>query len=122
MDANYQTYIMDENSNLLSIEEVRKRIVNNQPLKLCDEYDLDSYTAEDFGSDYYLSEYIPNLIFRFVSVTDSRAFEDYSKWTILNLYPKGYNPKNFYFGKTLDIDGFKEIYIDNSEQFWKKPD
>jgi len=51
IDANYQTYIMDENDNLLSIEEVRQRIINHKPLKLCDEYDLNSYTAKDRGPD-----------------------------------------------------------------------
>jgi hypothetical protein len=122
IDANYQTYIMDENDNLLSIEEVRDKTINNEPLKLCDEYDLDSYTAKDQGAEHYLNRYIPNLLFRFCSSTDSKAYLDYSQWTIVNLYPKGYNPKNVEFGKILDINGFKEVYIDNSEQFWKRPD
>jgi len=69
-----------------------------------------------------LNEYIPNLLFRFCAVTESRAFEDFSQWTIVNLYPRGYNPKNVELGKVLEIDGVNEIYIDNSEQFWRKPE
>jgi hypothetical protein len=122
IDAMYQAYLSDENGNLLSIQEVRERLINNKPVIVNDDYHLNSLTATDYGADDYLNNYMAKNLFRFCSTTDSKAYEKYSQWTILNLYPVGYNPKSLEFGKTHNIDGFKEICIDNSAQFWKKPD
>lgn len=122
IDAMYQTYMMDEKDNLLSIQEVRDRLINSKTVIVCNEYNLNSTTATDYGADDYLNNYMGKNLFRFCAVTDSKAYEDYSQWTIINLYPEGYNPKNVDFGKIIETDIFKEIYIDNSEQFWKNPE
>lgn len=53
MDASHGAYVMDENNNLLSIEEVRERLRNNQSMKLNSEtkvtkiWYLDNYMAKN---------------------------------------------------------------------------
>ena len=66
VDPTYDAFVMDENNNLLSIDEVRQRIRNSQPLKINDyanwnhKYNL---TKETY-LDYYMAE---NLYFIEVS-------------------------------------------------------
>lgn len=53
MDPSHGAYVMDKNNNLLSIEEVRERLINNQSLKLNTEtkvtkiWYLDNYMAKN---------------------------------------------------------------------------
>ena len=61
IDPTFDAYVMDETGNLLSIEEVRERIINNKPLILNPEANWNHKISED--KTYYLYSYMAKNLY-----------------------------------------------------------
>jgi hypothetical protein len=65
VDPTNNAYVMDENGTLLSIEEVRERIINNKPLIV--NPDANWNHKEAISKDYYLGYYMAKNLYRMYS-------------------------------------------------------
>ena len=121
MDPTFNAYVSDEKGNLLNIEEVRERLVNDSPLVLNEDANWNNKQKET--KDYYLGYYMSKNLFWLECSLKSEWNVETRKTgktpiTYINLYPGKYN----------NIDGTKKISPDRAEYavnnpayFWQKP-
>ncbi|MDR0507799.1 MAG: hypothetical protein LBH32_13430 [Dysgonamonadaceae bacterium] len=112
IDPTFAAYITDENENLLSISEVKMRLINDMPLKLNEDANWNHKTKQT--ADYYLKTYMAKNLYWLSCITESCfAVEDNSSYRkYVYLCPTGFT-------------GFKHYtnyYItNNSDYFWQNP-
>jgi hypothetical protein len=112
MDASHGIYVMDENNNMLSIEEVRARLKSNQPLQL----NKETERTKDWYLDYYMAK---NLYW--IQCTNQSRFNTESRYRsadkdlqYISLIPTGYDEHNRYLkGNTITHD---------PAYFWQLPE
>lgn len=112
MDASHGIYVMDEHNNMLSIEEVRTRLRNNQPLQL----NKETGRTKDWYLDYYMAK---NLYW--IQCTNQSRFNTESRYRpadkdlrYIALTPTGYDEQNPYLkGNTI---------THNPVYFWQRPE
>ncbi|MBR5715831.1 MAG: transglutaminase domain-containing protein [Bacteroidales bacterium] len=109
IDPTMDAWLMDENGTMLSIAEVRERLINDQPLVLCEtanwnheqqqtkEYYIDDYMAKNL---YYfvckkLNRFNPESIYRYNDPKDD-----------VRLIPEGFVNNNWKCDTTTDPDVF----------------
>lgn len=63
VDPTNDAYVMNENGELLSVEEVRERLINNKPLIL--NPDANWNRKESVIKDYYLNQYMAKNLYKF---------------------------------------------------------
>ncbi|MEM6770081.1 MAG: transglutaminase domain-containing protein, partial [Bacteroidota bacterium] len=125
LDPTQNAYVMDEKGTLLSIPEVRERLINDQPLILNPDANWNYRGTTDKA--WYLEYYMAKNLFRFSTPLNS-TFNYETTWkgkarTYVELWPKGegdYLPaKSFY---TADNGSTTTTYrIQNPELFWTLP-
>ncbi|OJV52231.1 MAG: hypothetical protein BGO31_00750 [Bacteroidetes bacterium 43-16] len=111
MDASHGIYVKDENNNLLSIEEVRERLKNNQPMSL----NTETQVTKDWYLDYYMAK---NLYW--IQCTNKSQFNAESRYRpldkdlqFISLLPGGWNENNKYLkNNTITHD---------PSYFWQAP-
>ncbi|MCR8559409.1 transglutaminase-like domain-containing protein [Mucilaginibacter sp. BJC16-A38] len=122
MDPTFNAYVSDEKGNLLNIEEVRERLINDKPLVLNDDANWNNkvkQTKED-----YLGRYMSkNLYWLKCSAKSEWDLETYkagkANMEYVDLYPGGFSvihglPKKTAYGQT--------VYASNNpDYFWQKP-
>jgi transglutaminase-like putative cysteine protease len=123
MDPTLETYVKDENGNLLSIADVRERLVNELPVFAAPEINVNSEPVED-GGEGYLHDYMTKNLFRIsIPLFSIPAYEmNPRKIRIyVELLPEDYNPRNVKFheitGKYSSV-----IYTTDDKQFWAAPE
>ena len=94
VDPTFNAYWKDENGNLLSIEEVRERLINDRPLILND--DANWNNQAQYTKEMYLDGWMSKYLYWFSCATDSR-FNSESRYrntnqTYICLVPWGYEP------------------------------
>jgi hypothetical protein len=113
MDPTFAAYVTDENNQLLSIEEVRYRLINNLPLVLNEDANWNHQTKQTKA--YYLETYMAKNLYWIECLTDSKYASESGKMTdrqYVRLCPEAYKGFNF---KVND-------YITNNPQyFWQNP-
>jgi Transglutaminase-like superfamily len=89
IDPTNNAYVMNENGELLSIEEVRERIINNKPLIL--NPDANWNNKESTTKQEYLYNYMAKNLYRFqcplVSEYDTETWKEGKKITFVDLLP-----------------------------------
>ncbi|MBO4851784.1 MAG: transglutaminase domain-containing protein [Prevotella sp.] len=70
IDPTMDAWVMDENRTMLSIEEVRERLVNDRPLVLCETANWNHETQQT--KEYYLDYYMAKNLYYFVCKKVSR--------------------------------------------------
>ena len=114
IDPTMDAWVMDENGTMLSIAEVRERLINDQPLVLCETANWNHESKQT--KDYYLDDYMAKNLYYFVCKKYSRfnpesdyrpnpAEED------IRLIPVGFDNNNWKCDTTTD-----------PEFFWAKPE
>jgi hypothetical protein len=92
IDPTFNAYWKDENGNLLSIEEVRKRFIDDRPLILND--DANWNNEEKFTKETYLDDFMAQFLYWFKCVADTRfnveKHWDFDDLTFIALVPLGY--------------------------------
>ena len=113
IDPTMDAWVMDENGTMLSIAEVRERLVNDQPLVLCEtaNWNHESQQTKEYYLEYYMAKnlyyFVCKKFSRFNPESDYRpnpAEED------IRLIPVGFVNNNWKCDTTTD-----------PEVFWAKP-
>jgi hypothetical protein len=116
MDPSFQAYFKDEKGTLLSIEEVREKMIKGDKLILNDDID---HNGNGYSKKEYISYMSKNLFWFSCLINSEFNSESGSKKiTMYQLIPKGYSLTN---EKIVEQNGVKIIYISNPDFFWAKP-
>ncbi|MDR2653352.1 MAG: transglutaminase-like domain-containing protein [Prevotellaceae bacterium] len=127
IDAEFDAYVMNEKGELLSIEEVRQRLINDKPLIL----NPDANWNRNFlkTKNDYLDEYMAKNLYRFqtqmVSEYNAETSEQGKEITYIELLPldgiEQEPQKNETESKNSGVKWI-EYKTNNPELFWAKPD
>lgn len=124
IDPTFDAYVMNEKGELLSIEEVRERIINNKPLILNPEANWNRKTSQN--KEYYFYTYMTKNLYLFEcpisSEYDTETHQQGKVITYLRLVPLDY------FAISLDKSEYTEnktklvVYkTSNPTIFWQIP-
>lgn len=112
IDPTNDAWVMDENGNLLSIAEVRERMINDQPLVLCETANWNH--REKQTKEGYLYNYMSKNLYYFECNKHNQ-----------------FNPESDYRTKTAEYiylvpvgfaDNKKGVVTTDSDLFWAKPE
>lgn len=113
VDPTFAAYVSDDKGNLLSIDEVRERLVNDKPLVLNDDANWNheqKQTKED-----YLENYMAKNLYFIECISDNRFGNESTHWAdFILLVAKGHE-------RNWRSDKRKSIVTTNNELFWKQP-
>lgn len=114
MDATFNAYLTDENSTLLSIAEVRERLINDKPLILNKDANWNNTT---WTKERYFDNYMTRFLYWFQCSTRS-VFNAESEYRDTNeefiiLMPVGY---------TREQKKEKSYITHDADYFWQAPD
>ena len=128
MDPTNDAYVMNEKGALLGIDEVRNRLINNQPLLLNPDANWNRRTSTT--KDNYLYYYMAKNLYRFYCTLESgfdvETTGGEKTITYVNLVPKGYGKfsqvpaKMQFFNKNLNTT-FVHYTTHNPATFWRVP-
>lgn len=113
MDPSFNAWVTDDKGNLLGIEEVRARIIAQQPLVVNPEA---NHYNNATTKDWYLDSYMTKNLYALEANRDySFGAEDndihhYTKRKFAILVPEGFKP-----------DYSKAVCVSDSASFWKAP-
>lgn len=113
MDPTFNAYVEDDKGNLLSIEEVRSRLIANQPLVLNE--DANWNNKKTYTKEYYLDYYMAKNLY-WMECTDFNCFNPEPRFrdikrTYIGLVPQGFTSK-----ATEDT-----MLTSDPDYFWQKP-
>ncbi len=114
IDPTMDAWVMDENGTMLSIAEVRERLINDQPLVLCETANWNHQNKQT--KEYYLEYYMAKNLYYFVCKKYSRfnPESDYRPNPVeedIRLIPVGFVNNNWKCDTTTD-----------PAVFWAKPE
>lgn len=117
IDPTFNAYVTDEFGNMLSIAEVRERLVANKPLVLNDDANWNNENKQT--KEEYLEEYMAKNLYWIMCVKDSRFNPESRYRYVENIYvsllPQG-------FEKELSDKQLNKKYVThNPDYFWQKP-
>lgn len=128
MDPTNDAYVMNEKGELLGIDEVRNRLINDQPLILNPDANWNRRTSTT--KENYLYQYMAKNLYRFYCTLESR-FDVETRGgektiTYVNLVPKGYGKFRQMGAKTQVYNkDLKTIFVHytthNPATFWRVP-
>lgn len=111
MDASHGIYVMDEHNNMLSIEEVRDRLKNNQPMQL----NKETERTKAWYLDYYMAK---NLYW--IQCTNKSQFNTETRYRTadadlqyISLVPAGFSGNKYLNNNRITHD---------PAYFWQLPD
>ena len=112
MDPTVNAYLKDENGTLLSIEEVRERLIEDRPLILNDDANWNNRTK--YTKEMYLDDWMSKFLYWFSCPSDSR-FNPESRYhntnqTYIYLVPLGYKPSS---------SNIKNVITHDAAYFWE---
>ena len=114
IDPTMDAWVTDENGTLLSIAEVRERLINDQPLVLCETANWNHESQQT--KEYYLETYMAKNLYYFVCKKLNRfnpesVYRDNNPEGDVRLIPVGFVNNNWKCDTTTD-----------PEVFWAKPE
>ena len=114
IDPTMDAWVTDENGTLLSIAEVRERLINDQPLVLCETANWNHESQQT--KEYYLETYMAKNLYYFVCKKLNRfnpesVYRDNDPAADVRLIPVGFVNNNWKCDTTTD-----------PEVFWAKPE
>ena len=113
IDPTMDAWVMDENGTMLSIAEVRERLINGQPLVLCETANWNHESQQT--KEYYLETYMAKNLYYFVCKKLNRfnpesLYRNNDPAADVRLIPAGFVNNNWKCDTTTDPD-----------VFWAKP-
>lgn len=111
IDPSFNAYLKDENGNLLSIPEVRRRIINDQPIYMNEDANWNNETP--YTKEMYIDGYMAKNLYWFQCTVASKCNADMDREynTFVALLPSGYSKKY--------IDSLT-YYVYDDGYFWEE--
>lgn len=113
VDPSFEAFVTDENGNMLSIAEVRDRLINNKDLILNDYANWNHKNKQN--KEYYLDIYMCKNLYYLSCATDygynMEKGNKARKYILLS--PTGYTPDTF--------DPETDYITNNADYFWQAP-
>ena len=124
IDPTNNAYVMNERGDLLSIAEVRERLINNQPLIINPDanWNNKSTVTKEYYLDYYMAKNLYRLQCPLVSEYDTETWKEGKKITFVELLPlDAYKQKPDKSESTNKKTGTTFTYLktNNPERFWQ---
>lgn len=117
IDPTFNAYVTDEQGNMLSIAEVRERLMTNKPLVLNDDANWNNESKQT--KEHYLEEYMAKNLYWMKCVKDSRFNPESRYRDVENIYisllPQGFEDE------LSDKQLNKKYVTHNPNYFWQKP-
>ena len=115
IDPTMDAWVMDENGTMLSIAEVRERLINDQPLVLCETANWNHQSQQT--KEYYLDYYMAKNLYFFACKKISRfnpesIYRENPKKGDFCLFPAGFSSENL---KCCETNTDPDL-------FWAKPE
>ena len=109
IDPTMDAWVMDENGTMLSIAEVRERLIKEQPLVLCETANWNHESQQT--KEYYLETYMAKNLYYFVCKKLNRfnpesIYRDNNPADDVRLIPVGFVNNNWKCDTTTDPDVF----------------
>ena len=111
VDPTFDAFVTDENGTMLSIQEVRERLIKNEPLVLNDYANWNNKSKQT--KEYYLDTYMAKNLY----ILECNVYSGYNPeakgkdYSFVGLYPGGFEPYS-------EID----YKTSNAEYFWQAPE
>lgn len=125
LDPTFDAYVMNEKGQLLGIQEVRNRLINDQPLILNPEANWNRQSSQT--KEGYLEEYMAKNLYRLSvpvnSTFNSETKEENKTIEYIELLPlDGINqePNIEFFESSKTSMTYKTYIINNPKQFWEE--
>jgi hypothetical protein len=118
IDPTFNAYVKDENGNLLSIAEVRERLIKNQPLVLNEDANWNNENKQT--KEHYLETYMAKNLYWFQCVDYSR-FNPESRYRAIESKYISLLPLGFELDLPKGIISPEHVTHD-PDYFWKKPE
>lgn len=109
IDPTMDAWVMDENGTMLSIAEVRERLIDGRPLVLCETANWNRESTQT--KEYYLEQYMAKNLYYFICKKISRfnpesIYRDNDLTLDIKLIPEGFVNDNYKCEATTDPDFF----------------
>ncbi len=118
IDPTFYAYIKDENGNLLSIAEVRERLINNKPLVLNEDANWNNQSTQT--KEQYLESYMAKNLY-WIQCVDYSRFNAESRYRYIENKYIALLPLGFEIDLPQGIIDPKYITHD-PDYFWQKPE
>jgi hypothetical protein len=105
IDPTMDAWVMDENGTMLSIEEVRERLVNDRPLVLCEtaNWNHESQQTKEYYLDYYMAKNLYYFVCKKVSRFNPESiYRTNDPDDDVRLIPSGFVNNNYQCRTTTD--------------------
>jgi len=123
MDPTFMAYVMDDKGEVLGIEEVRQRLIDNKPLILNPDANR-NHTTSQTKSDY-LGYYMAKNLYKLASPLESRydyeTPRDGKQRSYVQLLPGSTKPATDMIKDKEGKVGFISYYTNNPKLFWAPP-
>jgi hypothetical protein len=126
IDPTFDTYVMNEKGELLSIEEVRQRITDNKPLIISPDANWNHRTSET--KERYLFYYMAKNLYRLEcpvnSAYDTETTAEGKNIEYIQLLPIDYfkQPTTTTWTNKHTKTSYKYFYTNNPAYFWQAPE
>ena len=128
MNANHRAYFMGTNKNILSLTEIRNKIINREEVVFNDELGYEGsvgmikFISKLFGIDKFYKWYFSKNIFKYETVVRNE-FDELTDRTadIIQLVPSDYLNKTNTKQRLRKYERAHAYYTDNEDFFWQKP-
>ena len=123
MDPTFMAYIMDDKGALLSIAEVRERLINNKPLILNPDANRNHETSQTISD--YLGYYISKNLYKLECPVNSQynyeTPEDGKQRAYIQLIPGNTKPATSVTKNEHGMATYTRYYTNNPASFWAAP-
>ena len=114
IDPTMDAWVMDENGMMLSIAEVRERLIKDMPLVLCETANWNHESQQT--KDYYLDQYMAKNLYYFVCKKISRfnpesVYRDNPPEGDIRLIPAGFVNNNWKCNQPQTLGELKSEYV-----------
>jgi hypothetical protein len=123
IDPTFDSYVMNEKGELLSIQEVRERVINGKQVIINPDANWNREQSQNIGN--YLYNYMSKNLYYFVCSVNSHfdlETESKDRKQYIALIPDdyySYMPKEMKYNSSINNKEVK--YINNPDIFWSKP-
>ena len=125
IDPTFATYIMDEKGSLLGIQEVRERLIKDQPLIINADgnWNRENLQSKEYYLDYYMAKNLYRMVCPLSSEYNSETWEKGKEITFVELLPLDGIEQIPQKSESTSKAGvkFTNYKTNNPDLFWAKP-